>query len=117
MRRQRKQAAEWEVKKEATWVISNIATGGNENNVHQLVEFGAIDALCSMINSADPKILLVVLDAIECVLKHGKTSNRDYAGMVDECDGLDALEELQEHEYEQVYLKSVSIIETYFGVE
>lgn len=111
------QNAEWEVKKEATWVISNIATGGNENNVHQLVEFGAIDALCSMINSADPKILMVVLDAIDCILKHGKNANRDYAGMVDECDGLDALEELQEHEYEQVYEKSVSIIETYFGVE
>ena len=109
--------AEWEVRKEATWVISNIATGGRDGHVHGLVELGAINALCSVIESADPKILLVVLEALENILRVGKNASRDYIGFVDECDGLDKIENLQEHENTHVYEKAVFIIETYFGVE
>jgi hypothetical protein len=36
---------------------------------------------------------------------------------VDESDGLDKLEALQEHENQTVYTKSVALIETYFGAE
>jgi importin subunit alpha-1 len=109
--------AEWDVRKEAAWVVSNIATGGLTSHVHDLVEFGAINALCSVISAADPKILLVILDAIDSILRVGKSSDRDYAGYVDECDGLDAIENLQTHENDNVYEKAVAIIETYFGVE
>lgn len=109
--------AEWEVRKEATWVISNICTGGQTNHVHDIVELGAINALCSVIDAADPKILMIVLDAIESILRVGKLSSRDYVGYVDECDGLDKIESLQEHENDAVYKKTVGIIETYFGVE
>jgi len=109
--------AEWEVRKEATWVVSNIATGGLNGHVHGLVELGAIHALCSVIDVADPKILLVVLDAIECILRAGKNDGRDYIGFVDECDGLDKIEKLQEHANNNVYEKAVFIIESYFGVD
>ena len=109
--------AEWEVRKEATWTISNIMTGGSEANINQLCEVGAIDALCSVIEVADPKILMVVLDAIEAILKVGQNSGRDYIGFVDECDGLDRIEKLQEHENLEVYEKAVALLENYFGVE
>jgi importin subunit alpha-1 len=109
--------AEWDVRKEATWVISNIATGGLASHVHDLVELGAISALCSVIDVADIKILMIVLEAIECILRVGKNSERDYVGYVDECDGLDKIENLQEHENDKIYKKSVDIIETFFGVE
>jgi hypothetical protein len=36
---------------------------------------------------------------------------------VDECDGLEKLEQLQEHENHNVYTKSVHLIETFFGAE
>lgn len=111
------QSSEWEVRKEATWVASNIATGGNDMHVHSLVELGGIDALCSVIDVADPKILLVVLDAIDHILRVGQKCGRDYIGFVDECDGLDKIENLQEHANNQVYEKAVYIIETYYGVE
>ncbi len=109
--------AEWEVRKEATWVVSNIATGGTEQHIHYLVELGAIDALCSVLDVADARITMVVLDAIEKILKVGMNCGRDYVGFVDECDGLDKIEGLQEHQNTEIYEKVVSIIETYFGVE
>lgn len=109
--------AEWDVRKEATWVISNIATGGKDEHIHSLVEVGAIDALCSVLDVADARITLVVLDAIENILKVGKQAGRDYVGFVDECDGLDKIESLQEHANTDIYTKVVQIIESYFGVE
>jgi len=109
--------AEWEVRKEATWIVSNIATGGTDHHIHYLVELGAIDALCSVLDVADARITLVVLDAIEKILKVGMACDRDYVGFVDECDGLDKIEGLQQHENTQVYEKVISIIETYFGIE
>ena len=108
---------EWEVRKEAIWTLSNIATIGTPSQVMSVVEVGAIDALCSVLNVNDTKILIVALDAIESILKVGDAQNKDYTSFVDECDGLLAIEELQEHESEEVYEKTVNIIESYFGVD
>lgn len=110
-------SAEWEVRKEAIWVISNVATGGTSSNVLSLVECGAIDAVCSILNVNDSKMLMVGLDAIEAILKVGKHRGKDYISFVDECDGLEKLENLQTHEDDAVYEKAVNIIENYFGFE
>lgn len=109
--------AEWDVKKEATWVISNIATGGTDEHVMGLVALNAINALCSVLTAGDSKIVMIVLDAIEKILEVGMKAGKDYGNLVDECDGLDAIEQLQEHSNDDVYKKAISIIERYFGVE
>jgi len=109
--------AEWDVKKEAAWVVSNIATGGIDDHVMGLVELNAIDALCSVLTAGDSKIVMIVLDAIEKILDVGQKVGKDYAHLVDECDGLDHIESLQESSNDEVYQKSISIIERFFGVE
>jgi len=108
---------EWEVRKEASWVLSNIATGGRDDHVQGLIELKSIDALCSILSVSDSKVILNVLDALQKMLEVGEKSGKDYTAMVDECDGLDKIESLQEHQNDDVYQKAVSIIERFFGVE
>ncbi|KAL7500246.1 hypothetical protein ACHAWT_010965 [Skeletonema menzelii] len=109
--------ATWEVRKEAIWVVSNVATGGTKYHVQSVVECGAIDSLCSLLDINDTKMLLVSLDALESILRVGQELGKDYTSFVDECDGLEKLEQLQEHQSDDVYKKAVEIIETFFGCE
>lgn len=61
----------------------------------------------------------MALDALEALLKCDTKASGllQVPSLVDECDGLEKLEQLQEHENHAVYTKSVHIIEAYFGSE
>jgi len=111
--------AEWEVKKEAAWVLSNVATGGSQEQALSLVKNDerTIGAICGLLDVDDVKTVMVALDALEALLKYCNSSGGvlDVPHRVDECDGLESLEKLQEHENMDVYDKVVNIIETYFG--
>ena len=91
--------------------------GGTDKQIMSVIEAGAIDAVCSILDVNDTKMLLVALDAVECILKLGSKLNKDYISFVDECDGLAMIETLQEHESDEVYQKAISLIETYFGAD
>jgi len=114
---------QFDVQKEAAWAIANITSGGNEEQTKFLVSQASIPALCAMLNCGDTKMIIVVLDAIENILKIGlKNSNNShegslYADAVEECGGLDTLEDLQRHENEEIYVKSVKILQDYFESE
>lgn len=108
---------EWDVRKEAAWVISNVATGGSKANVLKLIEFNAIEPLCDLLDVAEVRILLVAMEALESILKHGDAAKMDCSALIDEAEGVDKLELLQEHENEDVYQRAVKILETYFGGE
>lgn len=111
-------ADEWDVRKEAAWVLSNVATGGMHEQIFALVKNHACVApLCGLLDVRDAKILQVALDALEAMLKCDQKSSGllQVPAMVDEADGLDKLEALQEHENQVVYEKAVRLIETYFG--
>ena len=111
---------EWDVRKEAAWVVSNIATGGTHEQVFALVKNHRVVApLCSLLDVQDGKILMVALDALEALLKcDGKSSGLlQVPNLVDEADGLEQLEALQEHENHGVYTKAVHLIETFFGAD
>ena len=47
----------------------------------------------------------------------GPSSVNPYAAAIDEAEGLDKIDHLQNHVEEDIYEKAVSILETYFDVE
>lgn len=108
---------QWDVRKEAIWVIANISTGGRAEHIKAIVEFGAIEALCGVLTASDASVLIIVLEALEKILELGEKWHKNYIEFVDECDGLDHIENLQEHQNDQIYQKSIDIIERFFGVE
>jgi hypothetical protein len=114
---------EFDIKKEACWALSNATSGGRAEHLRYLVEQGALPALCDLLSSHDAKIVKVALEAVENLLKVGKKDaersgqKNAYAGLVEECGGLDKLEALQEHEAEDIYHRSQDLLRVYFGGE
>lgn len=117
--------AEFDIKKEAAWAVSNATSGGSAEQVHYLVEIGAIKPLCDLLSCSDVRIVTVALEGIENILKVGEAEKElagaggvnPFVALVDEAEGLDKIEELQNAANEDVYDKAVAILETFFDVE
>jgi importin subunit alpha-1 len=89
-----------------------------------MVEQGCIPPLCDLFSSVDGKIITVALEGVENLLKAGRRlqarhslERNPFAAAVEACSGLDKLEELQEHESEDVYAKANKILREYFNGE
>eukprot|EP00882_Tetradesmus_deserticola_P007499 GHRQ01007898.1.p1 GENE.GHRQ01007898.1~~GHRQ01007898.1.p1 ORF type:complete len:339 (+),score=189.45 GHRQ01007898.1:207-1223(+) len=119
------QSAEFDIKKEAAWAISNATSGGTAEQIRYLVDVGAVRPLCDLLSVPDVRIVTVALEGLENILKVGEQAKRapggsgsnPFAQMVEDADGLDKIEALQEHQNEDLYEKAVSILETYFECE
>ena len=115
--------AEFDIKKEAAWSISNATSGGSTDQIKYLVTQGCIKPLCDLLICNDPRLVTVALEGIENVLKAGEyeapnnSGTNPYTAFVDEAEGLDKLEQLQNHQNEDVYKKAVHILEAYFGLD
>lgn len=109
----------WEVRKEAIWALANICTTGNDAQVMGLIQSDCLQAFVELlaISSADSSMLVVALEALEAILVVGERHGKDYCSLLDEYNGVDFLENLQEHPSDAVYQKTVHIIETFFGGE
>ncbi|KAJ6823912.1 importin subunit alpha-2-like [Iris pallida] len=115
------QHAEFEIKKEAAWAISNATSGGSNEQIHYLVSQGCIKPLCDLLVCPDPRIVTVCLEGLENILKVGeaekelgKTGVNVYAQSIDECDGLDRIESLQGHDNNEIYDKTIKMLERYW---
>jgi hypothetical protein len=114
---------QWEVQKEAVYVLANATSGGKPSHLRYLAAHGAIEAFCDMLKCNDPKIIMISLEAIENILRMGQHDagatggENKYIVKVEECGGLDTLEHLQRHGNDDVYEKSVKLIQRYFGEE
>ena len=99
------------------YTISLISDGFSQ--VLYTVKVGALKPLCDLLVVNDAKIVMVILDALRNVLENAqRTSNLEQVSMiVEECDGLDKIEALQQHENSDVYQLALAIIEKYFSEE
>lgn len=90
-----------------------------------LVGEGCIAPLCDLLVCPDPRIITVCLEGLENILKVGEADKEMglngginiYAQQVDECDGLDKIESLQNHDNNEIYEKAVKILERYWAEE
>ncbi|XP_057535902.1 importin subunit alpha-like [Amaranthus tricolor] len=116
------QNAEFDIKKEAAWAISNATSGGSPDQIKFLVSQGCIKPMCDLLVCPDPRIVTVCLEGLEIILKIGESEKNMgttggvniYAQMIDEAEGLDKIENLQSHDNNDIYEKSVKILETYW---
>ncbi|CAF0784734.1 unnamed protein product [Brachionus calyciflorus] len=107
-------------KREAAWCINNLSLSGNKEQVAYVLQQGAIAPLCQALSIEDPQVLVVVLDALNNILKLAVGDENDLlsvTGQIEECGGLDKIEELQNHRNEEIYKLAFDIIDKYFTDE
>lgn len=114
--------AEFDIKKEAAWAISNATSSGTPDQIRYLVQQGCIKPLCDLLTCSDPKIISVALEGLENILRVGEEDRitkgvNEYAILIEEADGLDKIENLQNHGNLDIYDKVVKILEDYFNAE
>ncbi|TYZ62019.1 hypothetical protein PybrP1_011520 [[Pythium] brassicae (nom. inval.)] len=113
--------AEFDIRKEAAWAVSNATSGGSPEQIMHLVSLGCIRPLCDLLEVKDAKVVIVALEGLENILRVGdqqKTGEfNDVATLIDEADGVNKIQALQYHANEDIYVKSMKIVELYFQGE
>lgn len=113
--------SDFDIQKEAAWAVSNATSGGTPHQIIYIVQQGAIEPLCHLLDVKDTKVVTVALEGLENILKvglmsaNGNAAANPMAAYVAEHGGLSKIEELQNHENHHIYQRAVKIIETYFG--
>lgn len=107
-------------RREAAWCINNLSLSGKREQVAYVLEQGVLQPFCQLLTTDDPQILVVVLDGISNILKMASTNYDDLYSLttqIEECNGLDKIEELQNHRNEEIYKLAFEIIDKYFSEE
>uniref|UniRef100_A0A4W5L543 Importin subunit alpha n=1 Tax=Hucho hucho TaxID=62062 RepID=A0A4W5L543_9TELE len=93
--------------KEAAWAISNLTISGRkdqESNTHTL-----------LLSVKDSQVVQVVLDGLKNVLIMAGDEASTIAEIIEESGGLEKIENLQQHENEDIYKLAFEIIDQYFS--
>ncbi|KAH9321896.1 hypothetical protein KI387_016535 [Taxus chinensis] len=107
--------AEFDIKREAAWAITNATSCGTHEQIKYLVSQGCIQPFCDLLTCPDPRVVTVCLEGLENILKAGYDGGHynKYASLLEDAGGLDKIEALQEHENTDIYGKAVRILKNY----
>ena len=108
---------DFKAQKEAAWAVTNLTSGGTIAQIISLCAAGALKPMCDLLYANDEKTVCVILDGIINILSAAKKQGDldKVAGVIEECEGLDKIENLLTHENYYVYQKAVEIIATFFA--
>uniref|UniRef100_A0A8C8DJW9 Importin subunit alpha n=3 Tax=Oryzias TaxID=8089 RepID=A0A8C8DJW9_9TELE len=101
--------------KEAAWAISNLTISGRKDQVAHLIEKQVIPPFCNLLTVKDAQVVQVVLDGLSNILKMADDEAETIANLIEECGGLEKVEQLQNHENEDIYKLAYEIIDQYFS--
>ena len=106
---------EFQTQKEAAWAISNLTVSGEPQQVAAAVQSGCIPPFCNLLSVQDSQVIHVVLDGLTNILKMAGDDLEHVCMVIEECQGLDKIEALQNHENADIYKLAFEIIEKYFS--
>ncbi|XP_045472495.1 importin subunit alpha-3 [Harmonia axyridis] len=109
------QKGDFQTKKEAAWAISNLTIGGNRDQITRLIDEGVVSPFCDLLTCKDAQVIQVVLDGINNMLKMSSHIIERLCSLIEECHGLDNIEQLQNHDNIEIYKLAYDIIERYFS--
>jgi len=105
------------IRREAAWAISNAISCGNTDLINYFVSQGFLKIICELLTSQEPRTIISMLDCIDKILKQGEKDKENYLSSFESLNGFDILEELQNHQNEEIYSKSFYILENYCSGE
>lgn len=111
-----------DIKREAAWCIANAVSGAHSKQIIQFVEdLVVLPSLCSLLAEDDPRLVDMTLDAIERVLQVGtklaspqNDNINPFVEQIESANGVDLLEDLQNHDSDKLFERAKKILETYF---
>ena len=111
------QNSEFDLQKEAGWLVSNAAVCGTPEQVRVMVEKQAlVQSLASTLRLPDSRLCRMALSAIETVLGIGAQLGdpNPYVVLMQECRIDDTLYELQNHRSSKIFDKASEIVNDFF---
>uniref|UniRef100_H0VHE6 Importin subunit alpha n=1 Tax=Cavia porcellus TaxID=10141 RepID=H0VHE6_CAVPO len=112
---QQVQAGDFGTQKEAAWAISNLTISGRKDQVAYLIQQNVIPPFCNLLTVKDAQVVQVVLDGLSNILKMAEDEAETIANLIEECGGLEKIEQLQNHENEDIYKLAYEIIDQFFS--
>lgn len=112
------ETGDFKSQKEAAWAITNTTTGGSSEQIIYLIEkFPILKPFCDLLEASDARTIRVVLTGLENLFKLAEKIGgiENLSVIVEEVGGLDKLENLQNHENEEIYKASFAIVDKYFS--
>jgi len=89
-------SANFVVKKQALFSISNMTSRGTKAHIELLVQRGCIPPLCEMISEGtESSINSAAVEGLQNILRSADQGDDSYANAVEECGGVDKLKEVQ----------------------
>lgn len=111
------QEGDFKTQREAAWAITNLTSGGTDEHIAHVVMLGVLPPLCNLLEVKDTKTLIVILDALTNILQAAWRLEEleRVCFLIDECGGVEKIENLQLHENPDIYATVSEMIEKYFG--